>query len=109
VRAVAEKLKAAGYRSTVGRPKRGEKALKPALSVIFGKSLRTVERYLEEKDEEEIPSTGGISQNPYLLKALRSLQGWEKTCQNPTEAEAVLLKKLPAFVKAIEKAVSPLE
>lgn len=48
VREVVEKLKAAGFRATVGRPKTGEKALSPQLAIIFGKSQRQVFNYLAE-------------------------------------------------------------
>lgn len=48
VREVVEKLKAAGFRATVGRPKKGEKALSPQLAIIFGKSQRQVFNYLAE-------------------------------------------------------------
>jgi ParB-like chromosome segregation protein Spo0J len=48
VREVVEKLKAAGFRATVGRPKKGEKALSPQLAIIFGKSQRQVFHYLAE-------------------------------------------------------------
>lgn len=48
VRAVVEKLKSAGFRATVGRPKKGEKALSPQLAIIFGKSQRQVFNYLAE-------------------------------------------------------------
>jgi ParB family chromosome partitioning protein len=48
VREVVEKLKAAGFRAAVGRPKKGEKALSPQLAIIFGKSQRQVFHYLAE-------------------------------------------------------------
>jgi ParB family chromosome partitioning protein len=48
VREVVEKLKAAGFRAAVGRPKKGEKALSPQLAIIFGKSQRQVFNYLAE-------------------------------------------------------------
>jgi ParB-like chromosome segregation protein Spo0J len=48
VREVVEKLKAAGFRASVGRPKKGEKALSPQLAIIFGKSQRQVFNYLAE-------------------------------------------------------------
>jgi len=48
IREVVEKLKAAGFRATVGRPKKDEKALSPQLAIIFGKSQRQVFNYLAE-------------------------------------------------------------
>ncbi|MFN7970865.1 MAG: ParB/RepB/Spo0J family partition protein [Acidobacteriota bacterium] len=46
IRALARRLKAAGYRADCGRPRRGEKAMIPALMVIVGKSKSQVLRAL---------------------------------------------------------------
>lgn len=46
VRELADRLVDAGYRNTRGKPKAGEKALKPAIALIIGKSTKTVQRYL---------------------------------------------------------------
>lgn len=46
VRELADRLVAAGYRNTKGKPKKGQKALTPALMTIVGKSRRTVQSYL---------------------------------------------------------------
>jgi len=100
VRAVADKLKEAGYRTSAGRPKKGEKALAPVLSLIFGKSLRTVERYLAVN--EKIPTRVGISSKTHLKKALSSLQQWQKV-DPESEQEKLLSKNLPAIVKVIEQ------
>jgi ParB family transcriptional regulator, chromosome partitioning protein len=48
VRAIADRLRAAGYRDAPGKPKKGEKALRPALELIIGKSIRQVRRYLND-------------------------------------------------------------
>jgi ParB family transcriptional regulator, chromosome partitioning protein len=100
VRVVADKLKEAGYRSTAGRPRKGEKALAPALSLIFGKSLRTVERYLGTN--EKIPTGDGISSKAHLKKALSSLQQWQKT-EPKSSSEKALAEKLSDVVKLIEQ------
>jgi ParB-like chromosome segregation protein Spo0J len=57
VREVVEKLKAAGFRAAVGRPKKGEKALSPQLAIIFGKSQRQVFNYLAELRGDENTTT----------------------------------------------------
>ena len=49
VLALAERLKKAGYRDKPGKPKKGEKSLRPAIGMIIGKSSRTVRRYLNEE------------------------------------------------------------
>jgi len=104
VLAIAEKLRNAGYRDSSGRPKKGEKRLKPALMVIFGTSLRTVERYLSE--DEKTPPCGGVSAevSPTRIykQALRKL----RQCQtlNPTTPkERDLAKKLPEVIQLLEK------
>jgi ParB family transcriptional regulator, chromosome partitioning protein len=108
IKAVAEEFKRAGYRATVGRPKEGEKSLGPALAVALGRSLRTVERYLAE-EKEEIPTGGGISKSATsstdLAKALKLLHRWEANCNAPSTEEEALLKKLPGFIRAVEKVV----
>jgi ParB family chromosome partitioning protein len=54
VRRLAERLRDAGYAEVKGRPAKGEKALRPALEVIIGKSIRTVRRYLNTAIEESV-------------------------------------------------------
>jgi hypothetical protein len=49
VKELAARLRAAGYRDTVGRPKAGEKALGPALEVIVGKSMKTIRKLLVDE------------------------------------------------------------
>lgn len=104
VLAIAEKLRKAGYRDNSGRPKKGEKRLKPALMVIFGTSLRTVERYLAEEDKT--PPVGGVSEEisstSIYKQALRKL----RQCQtlNPTTArESDFAEKLPEIIQLLEK------
>jgi ParB family transcriptional regulator, chromosome partitioning protein len=46
---LAERLRALNYRDTKGRPKQGEKALGPALSVAIGVSTRYVRKVLSEQ------------------------------------------------------------
>ena len=46
VQALAHRLRAAGYRETGGRPRRGEKALRPALEMVLGVSKNTTRRML---------------------------------------------------------------
>jgi len=47
VRALAERLKAAGFKNTAGRPRKGTKALLPALGAVVGKSKRQLIRVLK--------------------------------------------------------------
>lgn len=49
IKDLTERLRKAGYKETAGRPKRGEKALRPALELILGVSPDTVRRLLGKK------------------------------------------------------------
>lgn len=51
VRELADRLIKAGYRNTKGKPRKGQKALTPALMTIVGKSKATVKRYLAGEDK----------------------------------------------------------
>ncbi|NJP12230.1 MAG: ParB N-terminal domain-containing protein [Leptolyngbyaceae cyanobacterium RU_5_1] len=104
VLAIAEKLRSAGYRDSSGRPKKGEKRLKPALMVIFGTSLRTVERYLAE--DEKTPPGGGVSSEVSPAQIYKQSLRKLKQCQtlNPTTSkERDLAKKLPDVIQLLEE------
>jgi len=81
VRALAERLKDAGYVSKRGKPKPGDKLLIPTLAAAIGKHRKTVERYLYGTDMP-ITTDVAISQrderNKLLLQCLRSLEKWQK-------------------------------
>lgn len=53
VRAIADRLRASGFTELKGRPKKGQKALMPALSIVIGKSIRTVQNYLAESEAQK--------------------------------------------------------
>lgn len=72
VLALYHRLLDAGYTIRPGKPKKGEKPLKPALAVIIGKSVKTVERLLKKNKQEGL---GEIEpQKVELLKALTLLE-----------------------------------
>lgn len=71
---IAERLRAAGYRDTVGRPKKGERALGPALAVILGKNLRTIERLFAGSSTEPPPRSPALIAMESTLRALRKNQ-----------------------------------
>lgn len=71
VRDLAQKLRAAGYREIVGRPKKGQKALRPALELVLGQSASTVRRILGKKE-------AGKTEADKHAAALRRLQ---KACR----------------------------
>ncbi len=103
VLAIADKLRSGGYTDSSGRPKKGEKRLKPALMVIFGTSLRTVERYLAE--DEKTPPVGGVSGEVSSKTIYKQSLQKLRQCQtlNPlTSKEHDLTKKLPEIIQLLE-------
>ena len=105
VRALAERLRAAGYVDTPGRPSLGEKRLRPALEVIIGKSLRSVRRYLTE---EKTVKVGQVSKKTLLRQAKRTLAQWASLVdeEKNTRTEKQLVQKLPQLLELIEKAIT---
>lgn len=69
VRALAERLAQAGFRESVGRPKKGEKALRPALEKILGIDGRHVRRLLGNEQAEDKKQADLVA----LLKRLRKM------------------------------------
>lgn len=57
VKALAKRLRDAGFREVVGRPKKGEKALRPALELVLGKSTSTIKRMLGEQGSAKAKAT----------------------------------------------------
>jgi len=101
VKAIAERLRTAGYVEVKGRPKKGQKALMPALAVVVGKHLRTVQRYLSDEDED--PGTGKSTTCVVLLKqALSKLNQWQKV-QPQSTTEKALAERLPELIGLMEK------
>jgi ParB family transcriptional regulator, chromosome partitioning protein len=96
VRVLAERLKASGYVDLKGRPALGEKALRPALKVIIGKSLRTVQRYLNETEEKSMTNVVLFSSEKAVGDLQASLSKWKKA-YGGSEDETV---------KAIEQSVT---
>jgi ParB family transcriptional regulator, chromosome partitioning protein len=72
VRQLADRLVAAGYIQREGRPAKGEKALRPALALIIGKSEITVKRYLQPGKE-----TKSIDQVSIWAKRRSTLAKWK--------------------------------
>jgi ParB family transcriptional regulator, chromosome partitioning protein len=94
VRALADRLVAAGYRNIKGKPKTGQKAVAPTLAMIVGKSQRTIERYLSQPDKDK-PTDDGLSRDmTATAKALSKLIARDD-CPDDLRSDAQkLLKKL---------------
>lgn len=97
VRAIADRLRKAGYRDEPGRPKKGEKQLRPALTLIFGKSIATVRRYLNEPDQKTRSDERVSSE--LLRRSLRNLRKWQQT----QDSQAAQAKNIDRAIKLIEK------
>ncbi len=111
VRQLAERLKEAGYLSTRGRRKAGEKHLVPALQVIVGKSRATLMRYLAENDNKSNVSNETFGKQRKTLeklqKDIKAAQKLEIGGGENSKFQA-LNKQLPKFMKLVEAALKEL-
>ena len=105
---IAKRLREAGYKDTPGKPKKGEKRLKPAIQTIIGKSMRTVERYLAS-EKNETPTNGGVRKNDdisdadkHLKRAIASLEKW-KLVRGRKNREKDLATKIDSILSDLGK------
>lgn len=96
IRELAARLRSAGYRDTVGRPKAGEKALGPAIEVIVGKSMKTIRKLMAESESEGAAAGEKGAEQP-LAKVRRALEK-----QRPL-VPSELLVHLDALVNGIDR------
>jgi hypothetical protein len=76
IQALAARLKKVGYIDKNGRPKKGEKSVKKALTVISGKSIAQIERDLRKT---ETPSHDGVfNEQKELMKIYKALERFIK-------------------------------
>ncbi|MBW4541382.1 MAG: ParB/RepB/Spo0J family partition protein [Myxacorys chilensis ATA2-1-KO14] len=111
VRALANRLRSSGYVDQPGRPAKGAKALRPALEVIVGKSLRTVQRYLNEEQNKKPRQDVMVSEKKILHQALKKLQEWESMSDSETltPKRRSLSKQLPKLMRLVEEVISEIE
>jgi ParB family chromosome partitioning protein len=119
VRSLAERLVEAGYVDVKGRPTKGAKALRPALEVIIGKSIRTVRRYLNETISESMTDVRLSEQTDTnataaIVTSLRRLQTelnrWNRAYPDPEAPELQpvsrdvirLLKRVETAIKKVK-------
>lgn len=103
VKAIAERLRASGFVDLKGRPKKGQKALMPALSVVIGKSIRTVQNYLS-KAETEKPTDESAKYFALLKTAHRALSQCQEKAPDTPQAQK-FISALPKILKQIEQAI----
>jgi ParB family transcriptional regulator, chromosome partitioning protein len=112
VRAIALRLKEAGFVDRPGRPRQGEKALRPTLNIIIGKSIRTIQRYLNESEENSEKTTTDVrvsKEAPLLQKAFKALKKWQKLDKPNTSTRKSLMKSLPDVLALLESTLGELE
>ena len=104
IKALAERLKEAGYTDSTGRPKKGEKRLRPALELIVGKSIRQLRRYINEdtkKSGTDVPLSDKENTNQRLLtQAHKALSKWLE--QPHSKKEKGIEGTVTASIEAIE-------
>ncbi|MEM9447132.1 MAG: hypothetical protein AAGA75_01185 [Cyanobacteria bacterium P01_E01_bin.6] len=75
----------------------------PALSAVVGKSIRTLQRYLEEPEEEK-STTDVVDSDALLKKAIASLKKWEKH-RGRKRREVDLSANMPEILEKLESAI----
>lgn len=109
VLAIAERLKQAGFEELKGRPKKGQKALIPALTAVVGKSRRQVFRLLEEPKEERVtPDTlsNTDQRDRHLKAAIAALEKWQGVGgKGRKRRETELSKYIPDILDRLKKAL----
>lgn len=112
VEGLAESMRRVGFRDAGGRPKKGERALVPALAVVLGKSEKTVRRMLAGEDGEtwtNVQVSGdklAAAEDRRLLAALerwkerRGLYGASTPCRQAFSDAVNLSKSLEALTNA---------
>jgi ParB family transcriptional regulator, chromosome partitioning protein len=105
VRALADRLRTAGYTDTPGRPSKDEKRLRPALEVIVGKSLRSVRRYLTG---EKPVQHGQVSKKTALRHVKSAMETWLTIVdrEKNTKSEKELKRKLPLILDLVDAAIA---
>lgn len=98
VRELADRLVAAGYRNTKGKPKKGQKALTPALMTIVGKSRRTVQSYLAGDNVQRCTLSDKEKEQQFKGKLTKMLEQFE-LMDSTNEALATLAAKLREQLK----------
>ena len=104
VRSIAEHLRTAGYVDVKGRPRKGQKPLMPALSVVVGKNLRTIQRYLDDSSKQISKGKSTTDVVLFLKKASSYLKKWQENADvNSSNKE--LMERLPEMLELIDKAM----
>lgn len=95
---LASKLKKAGFIEKSGRPKKGEKSLKKALTVISGKSWSQI--YRDMRKEKTLSHDRVFDRTKELLKVSKVLQGFIDNAPGDD-----ISKNFTSLIKKIEKEI----
>lgn len=104
---LAERLRSLNYREIKGRPKKGEKALGPALAVAIGVSTRYVRKVLNdqkndpEKNRNSVPIFPELSLLKNIERDLKKLIEHEFS-EKESPIQADLLNALPDFLDKVQ-------
>ena len=106
VKVLAERLKSAGYSDTQGRPVKGDKPLRPALQVIIGKSIRTVQRYLNGTTQKSTTDVRLFSDLDAVSSLQNSLNKWQKVYgELDSEVVRSINQDVVKLLKRVETAI----
>ena len=111
---LAERLRALNYRETKGRPKKGEKALGPALAVAIGVSTRYVRKVLSDqknapsKNRNSVPIFPELSRLKNLERDLTKLLEHEFPKERST-VQTELLEAVPNFLNQVQARIKEIQ
>lgn len=112
---LASRLRSLNYKETRGRPKKGEKALGPALAVAIGVSTRYVRKVL---GEEKAESTSKNRNSDPIFRRRQLLRKMERTLQELDnlgevspgyEANQTLDERLPELLIQVQMSLEELQ
>ncbi|MDQ2696299.1 MAG: ParB N-terminal domain-containing protein [Pseudomonadota bacterium] len=105
ITSLVQRLRAAGFVEREGRPRAGEKALRPALSVIVGKSPNTVRRWLGVLDDaEKTCPYGHVFGLPRAARRLRrAIRHYRRAAAGQPAASQELLAALERVEALLEE------
>lgn len=105
VLSLVERLRAVGYVEREGRPRAGERALRPALSVILRKSPNTVRRLLGVLgDVKKTCPSGQVSElERARLALLASIERYRRATASPVHSEEGAGNKVLIVLEALER------